>query len=375
MDNLATPPTTNNTPPAPPQLPVQAQPVKSKTSGCLKGCLVAAGVFFLVLVLGCVIASCAGSAFVNSVAGSMGSGGYGEWDMEHGSDEFPPLVARWSSGDGDTPVVRVPLHGIILFGGGRFGRTGSADLALASIRRATLDPEVKGLLVELDSPGGGITASDVIYKAILDFKAYDSTRKVVVLMNDIAASGAYYIACAADEIIAHPTTLTGSIGVIMKSYNIHGLAEKIGLTDVTVKSGANKDLMNALQPVNQDRLDTLLQPVVDRMHARFVSIICKGRNLAEADVTPLADGRLLDADTALAAKFVDAIGYRGDSEIRIANLLGLASVKVIRYEEEAGLAALFRKTFLSMDGGGNTVREVKQLLHPPETRFMYLWQW
>jgi protease-4 len=289
---------------------------------------------------------------------------------EMGEDEFPDMVETWSGGQGDVKVVRIPVEGMIMLGGNAW-YTGNADTVLRSIRRATHDPDVKGLLIEINSGGGGITDSDIIYKALLDFKAEQEGRVVVSLMGDVAASGAYYIALASDRILAHPTTLTGSIGVIMQSYNIKDLAAKLGVQDVTIKSGANKDLLNPFQEVKPEQRE-LLQKVIASMHARFVSLVVENRKLPKETVEPLADGRVFAADEALASKLIDGIGYDADARKAIAGLLDVDDVQIFRYAEQVTLMDLF-----SSRPGIGLATDIKKALGEGlgNGRLMYRWAW
>ena len=356
---------TPNPPPVPPPAPQRA----SQSKGCLTGCLIAAGLMAGLALL-CVV------VFFATI-GKMGknfSEAFAAIDKNPDSDEAA-LAEVWSAGDGETRVARVHINGVIMlnnsdrWGGG----AGSPDLALAGIRRATRDETVRGLIIEINSPGGGITASDILHNAVTEFKLAQPGRRVIVLMNDLAASGAYYVAVAADEIIAHPTTLTGSIGVIIQSYNISRLAGAVGVTDVTVKSGENKDLLNPFRPVDNEQVATLVQPLVDAMHARFVELVCAGRKLDPETLRPLADGRLFNAQTALENKLIDSIGYRAFSETRMEELLG-APITIFRYEERLGLGSLFRKSFMSFQHDAGLGATLKNMLETPDTKFMYLWR-
>ena len=295
--------------------------------------------------------------------------GHGSGEM--GEDDYPELVESWSTGQGDVKVVRVPVNGMIMLDQDAW-YSGNAVEALRAIRRATRDEEVSGLLLEVDSGGGGITDSDIIYKALKNFKAADEKRVIVACMGSTAASGAYYISLAADKIIAHPTTLTGSIGVIMQSYNVKELAAKLGVSDVTIKSGANKDLLNPFQEVKPEQ-QALLQKVVTSMHGRFVSLVAENRALPLEVVAPLADGRVFVASEALEHKLIDGIGYFEDARRELANLLEVEDVKVFRYEEQMGLFDLFtRKPTFGLDAGLGKV-----LLEALEGRrqLMYRWSW
>ncbi len=314
---------------------------EKKKSGCRMGCLglLALGVLAAV-VLVAVVAGVALAAFGELRPGTAG------WrharQTEWGVDERPDLIEVWSSGSGEVKVARILVRGLILLDDpGFFMENGSAAAALRAIKRASADPEVRGIILDIDSGGGGITASDILYKALLDFKDKEEGRVVVAQCGDVAASGAYYIALAADRIVAHPTTLTGSIGVIMQSYNVRELAAKLGIADVTIKSGANKDLLNPFRDLSPEQ-ERMLQGVVDALHDRFVALTAERRGLDEPAVRALADGRVLLAGQALENRLIDQIGYAEDAERLAAELLETDALCVVRYEEPTGLLDLFR---------------------------------
>ena len=286
-----------------------------------------------------------------------------------GVDESPELTEVWSCGAGDVKVVRIALHGMIVLGqeeGFLSSTVGSADQALRAIHRATHDSEVKALILEVDSGGGGITASDVIYKALLDFKKAQRGRKIVAVFGDVAASGAYYVSLASDCIVAHPTTITGSIGVLIQTLNLKGLGEKVGIKDVTIKSGANKDILNPFGEMTAEQRQ-LLQGLVDELHSRFVSLVAQGRKLPEDQVRAFADGRIFSASKAMDLGLVDQIGYWEDAMAKTSDLLGARSIKVYRYEQGFSLSA-FLKSVETWDPVSNL------LLSRPQTRLLYLWQ-
>ena len=188
-------------------------------------------------------------------------------------------------------------------------------------------------------------------------------------MGDVAASGAYYISLPADYIIAHPTTVTGSIGVIMQSYNMKELAAKIGITDVTVKSGKNKDFFNPLRDVKPEQM-AIMQRLIARMHERFVSLIVENRKLTKEVVGELADGRVYLADEAVKNGLIDGIGYYQDAEKKVAELLGEDSVKVYKYQEHVTLIDL-------LGGGGPGIgMKIDKLIQGEHTNsgLMYLWK-
>ena len=309
--------------------------------GCLTAFLVFVGVMVALGIVGIFILAALPGGGTSRLPKSHGT----NFDpSNYGEDECPNMVEVWSSGCGTTRVVRIPLTGMIHFGEGSAvpGAIGGTESTLRAIRRATLDDSVKGILLDVDSGGGGITASDIVYDALLKFRAAQPGRVIVAHFGDTAASGAYYISLAADCIIASPTTLTGSIGVIMQSYNVHGLAEKIGVTDVTLKSGANKDLLNPLAEVDPEQ-QALLQEVVDQLYARFVGLVAENRHLPETKVRELADGRVFLAQKALDEGLIDGIGYEDDAIAKLAELLGEEDLEVDRYEENFSVWDIFRR--------------------------------
>lgn len=309
---------------------------KKSRTGCLWAVVVTQALLLVALVLVVVIVMAVRSSFRGR--------------PERGADEFPELSEVWSCGSGELKVVRVPLVGAIFLGeaeGWVSGAAGSAQLALMSIRRATLDEDVQAIILDVDSGGGGITASDVIYNALVVFKAAQEGRVVVSIFGDVAASGAYYIAAASDYILARPTTVTGSIGVLIQTLNFHELGVKYGIKDVTIKSGKYKDILNPLQDVS-DEHRAVLQALVDEMHARFIDIVCEGRNLPIEEVKQMADGRVFVAGQALDMGLIDEVGYWEDAMVRTAELLGTDGIRVYRYEEEFSLSS-FLKAFRPLD--------------------------
>ncbi len=262
-----------------------------------------------------------------------GGGGRGS---EGGEDEYPRLTETWSCGSGDIKVARIAIDGILmrgLSGGGLLG--GGEDMiesVLRQIRAATTDDEIRGIVIEMDTPGGAVTPSDEIYDALRRFRSAREGRKIVVFVRDLAASGGYYIAMAADRIVAEPTAIVGSIGVIMESVNWNILTQKIGVDATTIKAGENKDLLNPFRPVDPAHV-RILQTLVDDIHKRFRSIVAEGRKLTAEKVSELADGSIYTADVAKSKGLIDEIGYWDEAVGGIARELGVDTVRVVRYDQ------------------------------------------
>lgn len=254
-------------------------------------------------------------------------------DDGYGEDEFPQFSETHSYGAGTAKVVRIWFTGVLAreLDVGWFGTVDPVEECLRQIRAARQDDEVAGILFEVDSPGGEVTAADEIHRELTLFKESRADRKIVVLVHDLAASGGYYVSVPADRIVAQPTALVGSIGVILQTLNVQGLSEKLGVTDTTIKSGKNKDLLNPFRPVDPEQV-ALLQESIDAMHARFVDLVAQGRGLKKSDVRPLADGRVYTADEALKLKLIDAIGYWDEAFDAMAGLLGEEDLYVVTYQ-------------------------------------------
>ncbi len=198
------------------------------------------------------------------------------------------------------------------------------------------DSTVKAVILMIDSPGGAVTASDMIYQELMKLKE-DTGLPIVSFIQDIGASGAYYIASASDIIAAYPTAITGSIGVIMYNFNIKALMEKYGVKYIAVKSGAHKDLLSPFKDVDKEEVKWM-QGIIDELYNRFVEIVAKGRpNLDKRAVRKLADGRVYTANIAYNLGLVDFVGSFNDLLNKVSNITGVKDYSVFRYVREKQL--------------------------------------
>lgn len=201
---------------------------------------------------------------------------------------------------------------------------------VSHLRLAEKDDQVKVILLKIDTPGGTTTASDILYHEIVTFKARTG-KKVVVCMMNLATSGGYYVALPADMIIAHPTTVTGSVGVILIRPNVTGLMEKIGVGVQVNKSGQNKDMGSPFRPITPAE-ENMLQDLTDTYGKRFVDLVARHRKLDGERLAKVADARLFSADAALAAGMVDRIGYLSDAISEAKKIAGIdADARVVTY--------------------------------------------
>lgn len=190
------------------------------------------------------------------------------------------------------------------------GEIDESDTVVDQLERLQHDPGVRAIVIRIDSPGGGVAASQEIYEAVR--KVREEGKPVVASMAGVAASGAYYVACAADSIVCNPGTLTGSIGVIMSFPNTEELFRKVGLKLEVIKTGKFKDVGSIWRPMTDDER-TLLQGVLSNVYDQFIDAIVEGRNLEKKDVLPYADGRVFSGDQALDYGFVDRLGDLDDA--------------------------------------------------------------
>ncbi|HWP59068.1 MAG TPA: signal peptide peptidase SppA [Candidatus Acidoferrales bacterium] len=199
------------------------------------------------------------------------------------------------------------------------GAIEDSKVVIDNLKRFGDSDDVKGVIVRIDSPGGGVVPTQEIYAEIERLK---KKKPVVASLGSVAASGGYYIASACTQIVASPGTLTGSIGVIMELGNIEELMKKIGVKGYAIKSGPHKDIGSPLQPLSPEGR-AILQSVVDSVHAQFVQAVAKGRNLPEAKVRALADGRIYSGEQAKSIGLVDSLGGMEDAIQLLAKRVGL----------------------------------------------------
>ncbi|MGH7277802.1 MAG: signal peptide peptidase SppA, partial [Candidatus Rokuibacteriota bacterium] len=226
-----------------------------------------------------------------------------------------PLVEQTVEGRGDAKILLMDISGFLSDEGTSTTLTIGAPPPrvplLVRVReeltKAAEDRQVRAVVVRINSPGGTVTASDIVFRELEQFKRRTRTP-VVAVMLDVAASGGYYVALAADTIVAHPTTVTGSIGVIMISLNAQGLMEKIGLSTATIKSGARKDMGSPFRDLEPEER-AIFQSVIDELHAQFVAKVVERRSIPVDTARAVADGRIYTAAQALRHRLVDRIGY------------------------------------------------------------------
>lgn len=329
-------------PPPPPQY--RQPPSRQGTgsvffSSCLAaGCatllaplLLLAGLVFIVASLASVDFSGSGSASFSGVSG----------------DFREKLLRKGEAGRGTIAVISV--RGEINGNGSELDGSGTLVHVADQLRAAAKDDEVKAVILQVDSPGGGLTPSDILYNEVM--KVRGEGKIVVAWAGSLMASGGYYIAAAADGIMASPTASIGSIGVIMQRFQVDGLMKMLGLKFDPIMAGSSKDMGSPFRELTPEER-AVFQESVDHAHNRFIGIVAKGRGMARDEVEKLADGKLYTADASVANGLVDRIGYidqavtwteelTGEEDMRIVSYRRVFSFSDIWSDSSRGLAILF----------------------------------
>ena len=292
-----------------------------------------------------------------------------------------PLEEKVLEGKGEAKILLVDISGIISEKKGSSGLGQAQKISLVArikeeLQKAEGDSSIAGVIIKINSPGGSVTATDIIYHELMQYKKQTGDR-IVACLTGTATSGAYYVASAADEIIAHPTSIAGSIGVIAVKFNVEKLLSKIGIKEETIKSGEKKDIWSPFRPSTLEEKD-IIQTVIDTLHERFVSVVFEGRKplLSKEEVERLADGRIFTADQALEVKLIDRIGYLDDVMKEMKRSLDLKEARLITYHRPGSYTGTIYSVLpdtskkeinlIAINGDG---------LSPLSgTQFMYLWR-
>ncbi len=272
-------------------------------------------------------------------------------------------------------ILMIDIEGIISSNAssGPFSRERNlVSRVYSRLERAAVDPRIKAVILRLDTPGGEVTASDIIYHEILRFR--EKTQKPVIgLMMGIAASGGYYIASACDVIMAHPASLTGSIGVISIFPSVQGLMGKVGVKINVIKSGAAKDAGGPFRDMNEED-KKIFQAIIDEYYQSFLDVVTENRKgkIAPEKLRAIADGRVYTAQQALRLNLIDEIGYFGDALKKALSLADLERAKVVGYTYyPKSKTNIYASTLGDSSPLDNKVLE--SYLNLLKTGFYYLW--
>ncbi len=335
----------------PPKIPFtpKSQPESKSKSGCLMGmgCLLIGSLFFNFILL--------------VMVGQLGSKAAGSRS----------LMEQKVSGKGTSKIAVIRMNGTITSHRTSIRDTAAANILIRQLKRARRDRLVKGLLLEVNSPGGSVTASDQIYHEMVKFRK--SGKPIVVLMGDTCASGCVYMSAPANKIYAHPTSVTGSIGVIISTLNFYKFLESHGIQGVTIASKENKALLSPFHPVKEEHRK-ILKNIVDEMFQRFVGIVSKWRKIPKEQVLEFADGRIFSAKKAKEYKLIDGIGYEKEAKKAILKLAKLSTAKFVRYRQQIDLMDIFRSYAKLPEYVRDSRRvSIKELLSAKAPKAYYIW--
>jgi len=294
--------------------------------------------------------------------------------------EATPVLADPGAREHES-IALIDLRGVIVDGRspGVLGPgSNPVDEFLARLRMVESDDDVRAVVVRINSPGGTVTASNLIYEELRGLKARTG-KPIVVSMGEVAASGGYYVALAADEIVASPMGITGSIGVIIPTVNVSDGLGRIGIVSRAITSGPNKDLANPLEPMEEEDY-RILQSMVDQMYARFRSLVLERRpGASAAETDTFADGRVFTGERAVELGLADSTGGLREAFERARSLAGLDRARLIKLHDEGRLV---RSAYALGEGlggpGGSTEINLLglDLVHLGELmtpRAYYLW--
>jgi protease-4 len=283
-------------------------------------------------------------------------------------EEVQPLTETVVSGSGRDKVLLLDITGVIM--GGESGsplsdrkKPGLIARVREALERARKDRDVKAVVLRISSPGGGVTASDMLYR---ELRTYRQETGVVMIAHvvDIGTSGAYYAALAADAITAQPTSVNGSIGVIMYRVDATGLMEKVGLKTTEIHAGELKGLGSPFRHLSDDERK-IFQGFIDSLYDRFTGLVAESRKLSPEAVRKIADGRIYTSDEAKTAGLIDGIGYLDDAIALAKKKAGITEAKVVMYRRPGE----YRNNIYSMNAINIDLGEIAE----PGAKFLYLW--
>lgn len=319
------------------------------SSCAVAGCATILAPAILVGGLVLAITYAASTSFDDSVFGSFGD--FGE------STSVANLLPRTlrAGGEGAGTIAVVTVQGAISGGGSTLEGDGTMKFVADQLRAAEEDEDVKAVILQIDSPGGGLTASDHLHHQVAALRK--TGKPVIAWAGSMMASGGYYVAVAADQIMATPTATVGSIGVILQHFQVEELMKTLGIRVSPVTSGAHKDLASPFREMTPEERK-LLQDYVDISHRRFVDIVAKGRGLPAEEVAALADGSIMGADAALEKGLIDSIGYIEDAVALVESELGERGMRIIGYSRMVSITEML--SGMGAEAAGSAVKALRE---------------
>ena len=276
-------------------------------------------------------------------------------------EEPEPLKEKTISGYSRDKVLLLDIHGMLLEGPqpllGLCKGVTTPSRVKEELEKAAKDDHIKAVVLKINSPGGTVSASDVILHELQNFKT-ERHLPLVVCLEGLAASGGYYLAQAGDLIFAYPTCITGSIGVIAMKFNVRGLMDKVGLDTDLVKTGAWKDFWSPFRPATPKEKE-MMQQIIEEFYRDFLNVVATGRKMSLKELQPLADGRIFTAPQARDLKLLDKIGYLDDALKEAQTLAGIEGARIVRYYRPGTYRPNIYSLFPELETAG--------------PQFLYLW--
>ncbi len=313
--------------------PVRPMPPSRSSNGCLMAVIFTLG-FFAIFVFGGVLLFNSGAKLLTKIVDTAS-----ESVNIRNNDNDPYYEEVLTGEDTTSRIAVIPLTGPIFGTGNSYYGVGAVHSACAMLKKVANDKTVNAVILHIDSPGGGLSASDIIYNEILKLKK--SGKKVLVYVGQLCASGGYYVAAPADYIVAGPTALVGSFGVIMEHVEVTGLMEKLGIVVDPLKSTDSKDIGSPFRKMSPGEKE-FFDHILNTYHNRFIDIIATGRGIKRSEVEKLANGKVYLAQEALNFGLIDKIGYFDDCLTEAAKACTVDYPQVFMYKQQFSVMDLFR---------------------------------
>ncbi len=346
-------------------------PAKGAAGARAKQALLAGAMLLIALAL----PACFNDVYVSlsPVLPGQGGGDLEEVQLEPTSDADSGSCLYSPSASGPK-LLMIPIDGVIGEGGFLAGGYTNPGYIKQVLDRAEQDPEIKGILLRINSPGGTVSASDLIYRMISEYSSANNLP-VYAHIADIGASGGYYVAMAAKEVNMRPMGIVGSIGVIIRGFGVSGLMEKLGIEYRSIASGKMKDSLSPFKEMNEEERAYFMKQI-DRSYANFLNIILESRSkqLTRKSLEAVADGRVFDAETALKNKLIDSTAYLEEYLERIAGENNWREPRLVVYLPEG--AAGSNPNLYSVGGAAplSPTQKLMLLAQLSGHRLFYLWE-
>ncbi|HAE37480.1 MAG TPA: signal peptide peptidase SppA [Candidatus Riflebacteria bacterium] len=293
----------------------------------------------------------------------------GLFSLFGGSDAKKAIRVKFVDGDESAKdeILLIKIKGVIQEADSEEGMPFKIEKDLFENLRKDLEvvrkrKAVKAILLEINSPGGEVTASDIVYQQLKKIQR-ETKKPLVAIIGTMGASGAYYVACAAGRIVAHPTSIIGSIGVLMQAMNLEELAKKVGLKAVTLKSEKTpmKDVLSPFKEITPEERE-MLMTIINSIYDRFIDIVSESRKLRREEVIKIADGGIFTAARAKELGLIDAIGYREDAIAEACEMAKIDNAALVKRVTQKGISEIISE-MSSMSSGVPALRsEIRNLL-------------